>query len=150
MPTPRIDYRAISPDGFSAVLGLENYIQHSTLPIQLRELVKMRASQINGCAYCLDMHAAKATEHGETHQRLHLLPAWRETKLFSEKEQAALAWTEAVTDISNTHAPDATYAALRDHFNDAEIVDLTLLISLINMWNRLAIAFRAQPEHSTN
>lgn len=142
----RIDYYSVAPQALNAILGVESYIQKCSLDIHLKELVKMRASQINGCAYCLDMHASLARENGETDQRLHLLPAWRETSLYSERERAALAWTKAVTDISKGHAPDEVYNGLRDHFSETEIVDLTVLISLINMWNRTAISFRQQPE----
>jgi AhpD family alkylhydroperoxidase len=140
----RLAYYQIAPDALKAVMGVENYIQHSGLEKSLIELVKMRASQINGCAYCLWMHSSDARKAGETEQRLYLLDAWEESSLYSERERAALAWTEAVTKISDTRAPAATFEALRPHFSEKEIVDLTLLIGTINLWNRLAISFRSQ------
>jgi len=108
----------------------------------LIHLVKMRASQINGCAYCLDMHSRDARKNGETEQRLYVLDAWRETELFTVRERAALAWTEALTLISQTHAPDAVYGEVSAQFSDAELANLTLLIGTINTWNRVAIGFR--------
>lgn len=138
----RLDAYAAAPDALKAVLGLEAYIRGCGLEHSLVELVKMRASQINGCAFCLDMHSRDARRHGETEQRLYLLNAWRETSLYTPRERAALAWTEALTLISETHAPDEDYAELKRHFSEREMVDLTTLIGLINTWNRLAIAFR--------
>ena len=117
----------------------------SGLEQSLIELVKTRASQINGCAFCINMHTQDARKHGETEQRLYLLNAWREAPLYTDRERAALAWTEAVTLISETHAPDDVYAELRKHFSESEAVNLTVLIGTINTWNRLAIAFRAVP-----
>ncbi|MBN9563189.1 MAG: carboxymuconolactone decarboxylase family protein [Alphaproteobacteria bacterium] len=131
-----------APATIDAVRKLEAHIQQSGLEKSLIELVKMRASQINGCAFCLDMHSRDARRHGETEQRLYLLNGWRESPLYSDRERAALAWTEAVTLIAQTHAPDAEYEALRKHFSDAEVVNLTTLIGMINLWNRLAISFR--------
>jgi AhpD family alkylhydroperoxidase len=115
------------------------------LPKRLIELVKMRASQINGCAYCLDVHSKDARKAGETEQRLYLLNAWRESPAFSPAERAALAWTEALTKVGESRAADADFAALRPHFSDKEIVDLTYLIGMINFWNRLAIGMRYVP-----
>jgi AhpD family alkylhydroperoxidase len=140
----RLPYYKVAPDGLKAVLGVENYIQHCGLEKPLIELVKMRASQINGCAYCLDMHSKDARKGGETEQRLYVLNAWEESPLYTERERAALAWTEAVTRVADTHAPKEVFDALRPHFSEKEIVDLTLLIGTINLWNRLAISFRAQ------
>lgn len=140
----RMAYYQVAPDALKAVMGVENYIQHSGLEKSLIELVKMRASQINGCAYCLYMHSSDARKAGETEQRLYLLDAWEESRLYTERERAALAWTDAVTKISETHAPAATYEALKPHFSEKEIVDLTVLIGTINLWNRLAISFRSQ------
>jgi AhpD family alkylhydroperoxidase len=140
----RLPYYKIAPDGLKAVLGVENYIQHCGLEKSLIELVKMRASQINGCAYCLDVHSKDARKAGETEQRLYVLNAWEESPLYTERERAALAWTEAVTRVADTHAPKDVFDALRPHFSEKEIVDLTLLIGTINLWNRLAISFRAQ------
>jgi AhpD family alkylhydroperoxidase len=128
-----------------AVLGVEAYIRGCGLEPGLIDLVKMRASQINGCAFCLDMHSHDARQRGETEQRLYLLDAWREVPFYSPRERAALAWTEALTRIAETHAPDADYAELRKRFSEREMVDLTTLIGLINLWNRLAVAFRKQP-----
>ena len=132
----------IAPDGYAALRGMEAYIQRCGLPPLLIELVKMRASQINGCAFCLDMHSKDARKRGETEQRLYLLSGWHESPLYTPAERAALAWTEALTLVSQTHAPDADYEALRPHFSEKEIVDLTILIGMINLWNRLAIGMR--------
>ena len=140
----RLAYYQIAPDALKAVMGVENYIQHCGLEKSLIELVKMRASQINGCAYCLYVHSTDARKAGETEQRLYLLDAWEESRLYTERERAALAWTEAVTRISETRAPAAPYEALKPHFSEKEIVDLTVLIGTINLWNRLAIGFRSQ------
>jgi AhpD family alkylhydroperoxidase len=145
MTQQRLASRQISPDGYKALLGVENYVRQSGLEQRLIELVKMRASQINGCAYCLDMHSRDARRAGETEQRLYLLDAWHETSLYTPREQAALAWTDAVTRIADTHAPDDVYEGLRSHFSEKEIVDLTILVGMINLWNRLAISFRNQP-----
>ena len=139
----RLNSYSASPEGLKAMMGLENYLKSSGLEPALMELVKMRASQINGCAFCLDMHSRDARKQGETEQRLYVLPAWRETTLYTPRERAALEWTEALTLISETHAPDEAYAAARAAFNDKELADLTLLIGTINVWNRIAIGFRA-------
>lgn len=142
--TKRIDYRKASPGAFQAMLGMENYVRQSGLEHSLLELVKTRVSQINGCAYCLDMHTKDARAAGETEQRLYLLPAWRETTFYSERERAALAWAEAVTQLSGHEVPDELYAQVRQQFDEKAIVDLTLAIVAINGWNRLAIPFRAE------
>lgn len=141
----RLDYVKSAPDGFKAMSGLEQYVRHSGLEPALLELVKIRASQINGCAFCLDMHSKDARAGGETEQRLHTLSAWRETPFFNERERAALAWTETVTRVSETHVPDETYESARQHFSERELVDLTLAIVAINGWNRLATSFRSVP-----
>lgn len=141
----RIDYRKAAPQGLAAMRGLENYARESGLPESLLELVKMRASQINGCAYCLDMHSKDARASGETEQRLYLLPAWRETTFYSERERAALEWTEALTRISENDVADDLYERVRKQFSEKELVDLTLAIIAINGWNRLAISFRSPP-----
>ncbi len=125
--------------------ALQAHVEHCGLESSLLELVKFCASQINGCAYCLDMHSKDARAAGETEQRLYTLPAWRETPFYSERERAALAWTEALTLIADTHAPDDVYAAARTQFSEAELVDLTTAIVAINGWNRLAIGFRSEP-----
>jgi AhpD family alkylhydroperoxidase len=128
-----------------ALMALETQIQASGLEQSLMELVKTRASQINGCAFCINMHTQDARKRGETEQRLYLLNAWREAPVYTDRERAALAWTEAVTLISQTHAPDDVYNEVRAHFSEAETVNLTALIGAINSWNRIAIAFRAVP-----
>lgn len=140
---PRLDYFAAAPAMMKAMLALENAVQTSGLETSLIELVKTRASQINGCAYCIHMHTRDARANGETEERLYLLNAWRESPLYTARERAALAWTEALTLVSQTQAPDQDYEALQAEFSDEEKVKLTLLIATINAWNRLAIGFRA-------
>ena len=140
---PRMNFFQAAPDTIKALVAVEDQIKASGLEKSLIELVKTRASQINGCAYCINMHTADARKQGETEQRLYLLNAWRESPLYSDRERAALAWTEAVTLIAETHAPDGVYEQVRAQFSDAETVNLTALIGAINAWNRLAIAFRA-------
>jgi AhpD family alkylhydroperoxidase len=142
---PRIEYAKIAAGAVDAMRGLEKYTHASGLEGKLLELVKMRASQINGCAYCIDMHSKDARAHGETEQRLYALDAWRETPFFEPRERAALAWTEAVTRIAEGHASDDVFDEVKKHFSEKELVDLTLAIVAINGWNRLAIAFRAVP-----
>jgi AhpD family alkylhydroperoxidase len=143
--TPRLDYFAAAPKLMQAMVQLERAVVPSGLEHSLIELVKTRASQINGCAYCIDMHTRDARKAGETEARLYLLNAWREAPHYTPRERAALAWTEALTLVATTHAPDADYAALQPHFSEAEIVQLSMLIATINAWNRLAIGFRAVP-----
>ena len=143
---PRMNYYQAAPDTFKALMALETQIQTSGLEQSLIELVKTRASQINGCAYYINMHTQDARKHGETEARLYLLNAWRETPIYTERERAALAWTEAVTLISETHAPDDVYEAVRAQFSESETVNLTMLIATINAWNRIAISFRAVPQ----
>ncbi len=142
--SPRLAYTTIAPDAFRAMLGLESYLRQSGFDLKLLHLVKLRASQINGCAYCIDMHWKDARAAGESEQRLYGLDAWEESPYYTDRERAALAWTESLTRISETHAPDDVYDRVRSHFSDKELVDLTLAISTINAWNRLAIAFRAE------
>src|ERR1700742_4732851 len=142
---PRMNFYQAAPETIKALSALDTQIQGSGLEQSLIELVKTRASQINGCAFCLNMHTADARKNGETEQRLYLLNAWRESPVYSDRERAALAWTEALTLISQTHAPDETYQEVRAHFSEAETVNLTMLIATINAWNRLAISFRAIP-----
>jgi AhpD family alkylhydroperoxidase len=141
----RLDYMKAAPEGFKAMRNLEMYCRQSGLEPALLELVKTRASQINGCAFCLDMHTKDARAHGETEQRLYTLPAWRETPFFTDRERAALAWTEAVTLVAETHVPDEVFEEVRKHFTEPELANLTLAIATINSWNRLSIAFRAVP-----
>jgi AhpD family alkylhydroperoxidase len=140
----RLNPYAAAPETMKAVAAIEPAVVASGLEASLIELVKTRASQINGCAYCIHMHTKDARAHGETEERLYLLNAWRESPLYTERERAALAWTEALTLISETHAPDDLYEELRKHFNETETVNLTVLIGQINTWNRIAIAVRSQ------
>jgi AhpD family alkylhydroperoxidase len=142
---PRMNFYQAAPDAIKALSALEAQVQSSGLEQSLIELVKTRASQINGCAFCINMHTEDARKRGETEQRLYLLNAWREAPVYTDRERAALAWTEAVTLISETHAPDDVYDEVRKHFSEAETVNLTMLIATINSWNRLAISFRAVP-----
>ena len=144
---PRIDYRKYSQEPLKALYEIENYVAGSGLENKLLLLIKMRASQINGCAYCLDMHSIGARAEGESEQRLYTLNAWAETPFFSDRERAALAWTEAVTNVSQTHVPDEVFEEVKKHFSEKEIVDLTLALAMINLWNRIAISLRAVPGH---
>ncbi|MDD2279143.1 MAG: carboxymuconolactone decarboxylase family protein [Bacteroidales bacterium] len=141
----RLNYSKISPQAIQGLLEIEKYIANSGLERTLYELVKTRASQINGCAYCLDMHTKDARKAGETEQRLYGLSAWRETPFYTQRERAALAWTEALTLISENDISDSLYEATRKHFNDNELINLTMAIVAINGWNRLAISFRTVP-----
>ncbi len=141
----RLDMKTASEGAYRAMLQLETYLNHSTIEKRLLLLIKMRASQINGCAYCLDMHSLDARAEGETEQRLYTLNAWRETPFFSERERAALEWTEALTLIHQTHAPDEMYEKVRSQFSETELADLTVAITTINAWNRIAIGFRSEP-----
>jgi AhpD family alkylhydroperoxidase len=139
----RIDAQKTSPAAYNAMLGLESFLlKSSKLEPSLIELVKMRASQINGCAFCLDMHSKDARAAGESEQRLYTLSAWREAPFFTDRERAALAWTEAITLITNGHVPDEAYEEAKQRFTDEELVNLTWAAIAINSWNRLAIAFR--------
>jgi AhpD family alkylhydroperoxidase len=138
----RIDYLKVGRGIVDAMLGLEKYLHESGLEASLLHLVKLRASQINGCAYCLDMHWKDLRELGETEQRLYGLDAWEESPYYTERERAALAWTEAITSIREGHAPDAVYDEVRKQFNEKEFADLTFAIATINTWNRLSIAAR--------
>jgi AhpD family alkylhydroperoxidase len=140
----RLDFYAAAPEGVKALLGLERYLHDSSIEKPLIELVKLRASQINGCAYCLDMHWKDARAAGETEQRLCGLNAWEEAPYYSERERAALLWTETLTLVHESHASDDAFARVRPHFSDRELTDLTLLIGTINTWNRLAIGFRSE------
>jgi AhpD family alkylhydroperoxidase len=148
MESERLNAYEIAPEAMKALRQVEAYIHNSGLDKRLIELVKMRASQINGCAYCLDMHSRDLRRQGETEQRIYLLNAWRESPLYTPRERAALGWTEALTRVADTHAPDADWAEVRRQFSDKELADLTTLIGMINLWNRLAIGFRYQ--HPTN
>ena len=138
----RLNYGVVAPEAIKAMIGLEQAVKGMGLEPTLFHLIKLRASQINGCAYCIDMHNREARADGEAQQRLDLLSAWRETNFFDEREKAALAWTEALTLIADTHAPDADYDALAAVFDERERVAITLAIAAINAWNRFAIGFR--------
>ncbi|MGP0011261.1 carboxymuconolactone decarboxylase family protein [Pseudomonas sp.] len=142
---PRVDFYTASPDALKAMLALENAVNKLPLEKSLLELVKLRSSQINGCAFCVDMHTTDARKLGETERRLHCLSVWRETPFFTARERAAIAWAETLTQLSQTHAPDEDYALLSAEFGPAEMVDLTLAINTINSWNRLAVGFRKLP-----
>jgi AhpD family alkylhydroperoxidase len=144
----RIDFYTASPDGLKAMMALEAAVSKLPLEKSLIELVKLRASQINGCAFCIDMHTADAIKGGETPRRLFAVTAWREAPFFTDRERAALAWTESLTQLSLTHAPDEDYALLSAEFSPKEMVDLTVAISTINSWNRLAVGFRKMPQES--
>ncbi len=142
----RLEYRKASPEAIDAMLQMERYVRRCGLEKSLLELVRTRASQINGCAYCLDMHTKDARADGETEQRLYTLEVWRETSFFSEREQAALAWTEVLTELPvRRDVPDDVYENLRRQFNEKDIVDLTLAIITINGWNRFGVGFRPPP-----
>lgn len=139
----RLDYKLASPDAYKAMLQVQLQVNRCGLEESLLELVKSRASQLNGCAWCLDMHTKDARALGETEQRLYLLPVWRDAPCYSERERAALAWTEVLTQLANTQdVPDAVYQQVRQHFDEKALVDLTLAIITINGWNRLNVAFR--------
>ncbi len=141
----RINAAKVAPEALQAMGGLQKYVRQSGLEAPLLELVRMRSSQINGCAYCLDMHSKDARGAGESEQRLYALDAWRETPFYTERERAALAWTEAVTLVSQGHVPDEVYQLARKQFSEKEMVDLTLAVAEINAWNRIAISLRAVP-----
>lgn len=140
----RLNYNEVAPGALRAMMGLEKYVHQSDLESSLVELVKMRASQLNECAYCIDMHSKDARKAGETEQRLYALSAWRETPFFSERERAALEWTEALTKLSSTHVSDELYDSVKKHFSDEEMVVLTMSIVAINGWNRLGVGFRSE------
>lgn len=141
---PRLkNHIQLAPEAVKAMQGVEAALAKSGLEEGLRHLVKLRASQINGCAFCIHMHATDARKHGESEMRLYMLPAWRESPLYSDRERAALAWTEALTLVAQTNAPDADYELVKAQFSEAEQVNLTLLIGAINLWNRLQVGFRA-------
>lgn len=142
---PRIDYKQVAPAAFQAMRAFETFVHSCGLEPTLLELIKIRASQINGCAYCLDMHTKDTRAQGETEQRIYALNAWRETPFFTEKERAALAWTEAVTQVAESQVPDEVYELARKYFDARELVNVTAAIIAINGWNRLAISFRSVP-----
>jgi AhpD family alkylhydroperoxidase len=141
----RFNYFKAAPDAYKAMSGLETYLHGCGLEEGLLHLVKLRASQINGCAFCLDMHSKDLRAAGETEQRLYTLDAWRECPWYTDRERAALAWTEALTLITQGHVPDAVYEEVRKQFDEKELTDLSLAITTINAWNRLSIAARTTP-----
>jgi AhpD family alkylhydroperoxidase len=141
----RLDYRKFNHEPLQAMLALEKYLAGCGLEHKFMHLLKLRASQINGCAYCIDMHSLDARAAGETEQRLYALDAWREAPFYTDRERAALAWIEAITLVSQTHVPDSVFEEVKAQFSDQQIVDLTFLASTINAWNRLAIATRSVP-----
>ena len=142
---PRIDYRKFAPEALKAMLAMEDYLSKCALEHSLLHMLKLRASQINGCAFCIDMHWKDARAAGESEQRLYGLNAWEESPYYTDRERAALAWTESVTQVSSTHVPDEVFAEAQKHFSEKEIVDLTYAIATINAWNRIAISLRAVP-----
>lgn len=145
MMEPRFNAASVAPGAYKAMYGLETYLASCGLEVNLLHLLKLRASQINGCAFCIDMHWKDLRAAGESEQRLYGLDAWREAPYYTARERAALEWTEAVTRITKGHVPDAVYEAVRPHFNDKEVADLTMAVATINAWNRLAIASRTPP-----
>ncbi len=143
--TRRIEIENAAPGARKVMLALEQYVRDSGLEVRLLELVRLRASYLNGCAYCVDMHTKDARAAGESEQRLFAVPVWRETPFFTPRERAALAWTEAVTELGRSGVPDPLLEETRRHFTDAELVNLTMAVIAINGWNRLAVSFRAEP-----
>lgn len=142
----RIAYNKVAPEAVKLLGATSPYFRSSSIDARLRALVELRVSQINGCAYCIDMHSQEARHAGETQQRLDCLPAWRETTFFDDRERAALAWAESVTLVSETRVPDDVFEQARKQFSEKELVDLTLIVAVMNAWNRLAISFRQGPE----
>ena len=147
---PRLNPYALAPGARQALSQMEAYVKKTGLEQPLLELVKTRASQINGCAFCLAMHTRDARHAGESEERLYLLNAWHESPCYTPRERAALAWTEAVTLVSETHIPDDVFEEAKKHFSETELVNLTMAVIAINGWNRMAIAFRAQPQLGGN
>src|ERR671935_1866917 len=143
--TRRIDFENATPGAMKVMLGLEDYVRSTDIEPASLELVRLRASYLNGCAFCVDMHTKDARASGESEQRLFAVPVWRETPFFTPRERAALAWTEAVTELGRSGVPDPLFEEARRHFTDAELVNLTMAIIAINGWNRLAVSFRAEP-----
>jgi AhpD family alkylhydroperoxidase len=141
----RLEITKVAPEAYRAMAALESYVQSSGIEAPLLDLMRLRASEINGCAYCVDMHTKNARARGETEQRLYAVPVWRETPFFTDRERAALAWTESLTRIAETHAPDDVYEDVRRHFGELEIVNLTMAIIAINGWNRMVLGFRVVP-----
>ena len=143
-PNQRLRYPKVAPDAYRAMLALEDYVRSTGIEANLLELVRLRASYLNGCAFCVDMHTKDARAAGETEQRLYAVPVWRETPFFTPRERAALAWTEAVTELGHEGVTDEAYDAARAHFDEPELARLTMAIVAINGWNRLSVAFRSE------
>ncbi|CDZ76436.1 alkylhydroperoxidase AhpD family core domain protein [Legionella massiliensis] len=146
----RIDYYKVSPEAVKSLMSLEGYVNNCGLDKSLRELIKLRVSQINGCTFCVDLHCSDALKAGESQRRINAIVVWREAPFFTERERAALAWAEAVTLLSETHAPDDLYQDLLKYFSEKEAVDLTMVIITINSWNRLAVSFRKLPSRGSS
>ena len=144
MEAQRFDMGKVASGAYRAMLGLERYLHECGLEVNLLHLIKLRASQLNGCAYCIDMHWKDARAHGETEQRLYGLDAWAESPYYTDRERAALAYVVSVTRVADSHVPDAVYDAVRGHFSEKELADLTWAVAAINAWNRVAIAFRSE------
>ena len=145
MTDSRIDFYKVSPEAVKAMMALETFVTHCGLDKLLMELIKLRVSQINGCVFCVDLHCADALKAGESQRRLNAVAVWHEAPFFTERERAALSWAEAVTLLSESHAPDDVYQEMLNHFTEKETVDLTMAIITINGWNRLAVSFRKLP-----
>ena len=143
---PRLDYYSASPKAMKAMIGLEALTSNLSIEPPLLHLIKIRASQLNGCAFCTDMHSVEARRAGETDRRLYAIAVWRDSGFFNLRERAALAWTEAVTLLADSRVPDDVYQQAREQFNETELVDLTMAVSTINSWNRLAVGFRKTPQ----
>ncbi|WP_283195462.1 carboxymuconolactone decarboxylase family protein [Rhizobium sp. AN80A] len=141
---PRFNFAKAAPEAYKAVLALEDYVQKSGLERRFIHLIKLRASQINGCAYCVDMHVKEARHDGLSEQWINLMCVWQESPVYDERERALLGWVDAVTKVAQTGAPDADYEALKAYFSEAEMMNITVAIGAINVWNRLAVGFRAQ------
>jgi len=142
----RIAYRTTAPETYQAFLEVHKHLAKTFTDAKLRALIELRVSQINGCAYCLDMHTTEARQLGESQQRLDCIAAWREAPFFTDRERAALAWAESLTHIAETHAPDDVYNEVKKHFADKELVELTAVIGMINFWNRMSVSFRSEPK----
>lgn len=145
----RIAYYRVAPDALKALGATQSYFEQTAIDARLRALVELRTSQINGCAYCVDLHTREARTAGEAQQRLDCLPVWRETSFFDERERAALAWAEAVTLVPGAGVPDAVYDEARKHFSEKDLVDLTFIVAVMNAWNRIAISFHHGPAART-
>lgn len=146
MTTSRVNYAQVAPHAFKALLGLEKAMGESSLDKSLHELIKIRASQLNACAYCIDLHTRDAIKLGETPRRIFALSAWHETPFFTDRERAALLWTETLTLLAQKGAPEAIYNQVAEHFSERELADLTFAIATINAWNRFGVGFAMQPE----